>query len=79
MTEHSLAYSYRILQDSHPKLFHTSICDVFRVLPFLCLNDPDAGFYPITHKRNPYTTLAATPKTITGPAIVNIFAAVPRI
>ena len=27
----------------------------------------------------PYTTLALTPYTITGPAIVNIFAAVPRI
>ena len=27
----------------------------------------------------PYTTLAANPYTITGPAIVNIFAAVPRI
>ncbi len=28
---------------------------------------------------SPYTTLAVRPKVITGPAMVNIFAAVPRM
>ena len=34
-------------------------------------------FYFTAHKINPYTTLAAVPNTITGPATVNIFTAVP--
>lgn len=33
--------------------------------------------YFTAHKINPYTTLAAVPNTITGPATVNIFTAVP--
>ena len=33
--------------------------------------------YFTAHRINPYTTLAAVPNTITGPATVNIFTAVP--
>ena len=33
--------------------------------------------YLTAHKINPYTALAAVPNTITGPATVNIFTAVP--
>ena len=33
--------------------------------------------YPIRYSTSPYTTLAAVPNTITGPATVNIFTAVP--
>ena len=34
---------------------------------------------PITHSTIPYTTLATVPYTITGPAMVNIFAPTPNI
>ena len=33
--------------------------------------------YPIKYSTSPYTTLAAVPNTITGPATVNILTAVP--
>ena len=33
--------------------------------------------YPIRYSTSPYTTLAAVPNTITGPATVNILTAVP--
>ena len=33
--------------------------------------------YPISISTTPYTTLASVPNTITGPAMTNIFAAMP--
>ena len=34
-------------------------------------------FYPTSQRISPYSALAAVPKTMTGPAMTNIFAAVP--
>ena len=34
-------------------------------------------FYPTSQRSSPYSALAAVPKTMTGPAMTNIFAAVP--
>ena len=36
-------------------------------------------FHCSRHSMSPYTTLAVRPKVMTGPAMVNIFAAVPRM
>ena len=43
------------------------------------ISDSDGARRPYftAHKINPYTALAAVPNTITGPATVNIFTAVP--
>ena len=40
---------------------------------------PVCIYPPSRHSITPYTTLAAVPNTITGPATVNIFTAVPVI
>ena len=34
-------------------------------------------FYPTSQRISPYSALAAVPKTMTGPAMTNIYAAVP--
>ena len=40
---------------------------------------PVCIYPPSSHSTTPYTTLAAVPNTITGPAMRNIFAAMPVI